>query len=176
MSFFKVLFKVLIGLVIVIAVSMYLFIRNFDLNKYKPMIAEMTQKQLGRQLTINGEAELGLSFVPTLILNDVTLANADWASTEDMVSIGRLEVRLSLLPLLKREVEIDNVTVVAPAVYLEVSADGQKNWDFSKGGKTFKLNHQKVDLLKDYIDSAAKRLGEPISYTMARLKTEEKVA
>ena len=43
MSFFKVLFKVLIGLVIVIAVSMYLFIRNFDLNKYKPMIAEITQ-------------------------------------------------------------------------------------------------------------------------------------
>lgn len=149
MSFFKVLFKVLIGLVIVIAVSMYLFIRNFDLNKYKPMIAEMTQKQLGRQLAINGEAKLGLSFVPTLILNDVTLANADWASTEDMVSIGRLEVKLSLLPLLKREVEIDNVTVVAPAVYLEVSADGQKNWDFSKGGKAFNLNHQKVDLLKD---------------------------
>ena len=64
MRLIKLVFKIVLILVVLVAIGGYLFIRNFDLNKYKPMIAELTEKQLGRKLVINGDAELGISFVP----------------------------------------------------------------------------------------------------------------
>lgn len=80
MRFIKVLIKVIIGLIIVAAIAGYLFIRNFDLNKYKSEISTLAEEQLGRKLAINGEAKLGISFTPTLIIEDVELANAEGAS------------------------------------------------------------------------------------------------
>ena len=92
MRLIKLVFKIVLILVVLVAIGGYLFIRNFDLNKYKPMIAELTEKQLGRKLVINGDAELGISFVPTLVVNDVELQNAEWASTPYMVQVDKLEI------------------------------------------------------------------------------------
>ena len=99
MRFVKVLFKIILVLLILIILGGYIFLRTFDLNKYKPLIAQITEEQLGRKLAINGNAELGISFVPTLVLNDVTFANAPWASTETMVSVEKIEITLAVLPV-----------------------------------------------------------------------------
>lgn len=137
MRFIKVLIKVIIGLIIVAAIAGYLFIRNFDLNKYKSEISTLAEEQLGRKLAINGEAKLGISFTPTLIIEDVELANAEGASQPQMVTVGSLEVKLALLPLLKRQVVIDNVILQNPVINLEVAADGTPNWVFKKAADRF---------------------------------------
>lgn len=146
MRLIKLVFKIVLILVVLIAIGGYLFIRNFDLNKYKPMIAELTEKQLGRKLVINGDAELGISFVPTLVVNDVELQNAEWASTPYMVQVEKLEIKVSVLPLLKRQVVIDNINIVSPVINLEIAKDGKTNWDFSKLDAP---SNQQIDLLKD---------------------------
>lgn len=146
MRFFKVLGLVILGLVVVVAVSGYLFIRSFDLNKYKPYISEVAEKQLGRKLAINGNAELGISLVPTLIINDVELANPVWAQNPEMVKMGKLEIKLALMPLLKRKVVVDNITLIKPIINLEVAANGEASWDFKK---TPKIGHQQLNLMKD---------------------------
>ena len=126
----KILASIIFSLIIIMAIGGYLFVRNFDLNHYKSYVEDIADKQLGRKLTINGNAYLGLSLIPTLIVEDVELANAAWASQPQMAKVERLEIRLSLLPLLHKQLVIDNIAVVKPEVYLETSAEGKNNWDF----------------------------------------------
>ena len=132
MRFFKLLFKIVFVLVILLLIGGYIFIRTFDLNKYKPLIAQITEEQIGRKLAINGDAELGISLIPTLVLNDVELQNADWASAPFMVKVEQIEIKLSVLPLLKKQIEIDNVTILKPQINLEVAKNGLNNWTFEK--------------------------------------------
>ena len=164
MRFIKVLIKVIIGLIIVAAIAGYLFIRNFDLNKYKSEISTLAEEQLGRKLAINGEAKLGISFTPTLIIEDVELANAEGASQPQMVTVGSLEVKLALLPLLKRQVVIDNVILQNPVINLEVAADGTSNWVFKKSGG--QVSPQQIELMKD----------QAIATGLVDMKTADKAA
>ena len=39
-------------------------------------------------------------FVPTIIVNDVSFANASWGSRREMATLKRLEANLQILPLL----------------------------------------------------------------------------
>ena len=146
MRFVRIIFKLILVLLVLIILGGYIFLRTFDLNKYKPLIAQVTEEQLGRKLTINGNAELGISFVPTLVLNDVAFENASWASTENMVSVEKIEITLAVLPLLERKVQIDNISIIRPEINLEIATDGSSNWDFSDVKKP---SAQQLAVLKD---------------------------
>lgn len=164
MRFIKIVLSVVIGLVVVIAVAGYLFVRNFDLNKYKSDISLLAQERLGRKLAINGDARLGISFSPTLIVNDVELANADWASQPQMVKVGSLEIKLALLPLLKRQVVIDNITLQNPVINLEINDDGTPNWNMFESSTT--VSPQQVQLIKD----------QTVASGLVDMKTADKAA
>ncbi len=131
-KFFKVVGIIFFGLFILIGGGGYYFIHSFDLNKYKSYASDLVEKELGRKLSINGDASVGISLVPTIIINDVELANAEWASNPQMVKVKSLEVKFSLLPLLKKQVVIDKVLLNEPEIFLEVASDGKANWDFPK--------------------------------------------
>lgn len=146
MRFVKLIMKIIIVVLLIVVIGGFLFIRNFDLNKYKPYLANLVYEQTGRTLEINGEAKLALSFIPTLVLNDVSLSNATWGAYPQMVSIGSLEVKLSVLPLLKRKIEIDNVIVVNPVVNLEIAENGEPNWNLAPKAK---VDPKTAALLKD---------------------------
>ena len=64
--------SIIAGLIIILAIGGYIFVRNFDLNRYKPYIEETVLRETGRKLTLAGEAQLGISLVPTVEINDVT--------------------------------------------------------------------------------------------------------
>ncbi len=138
----KILGTVIFSLIIIIAIGGYLFVRNFDLNQYKSYVEDIVDKQLGRKLAINGNASVGISLIPTLVVEDVELSNAEWASQPQMAKIRRLEIKLSLLPLLHKQLVIDNVVLIAPEVYLETSADGKNNWDFGNAASQATANSQ----------------------------------
>lgn len=130
-KFFKILGIIIALLLLVIIIGGFIFIKTFDFNKYKGMVTELASKELGRELVINGDASVGISLVPTIILEDVELANAPWAKAPQMVKIQKLEVKFAILPLLHKEIEIDNIILNRPEINLEVSAKGEQNWVFS---------------------------------------------
>lgn len=103
----------------------------FDMNKYKPLISKIVEEQTGRRFVINGNANLGISLIPTLELENVEFANAAWSKNPNMVQLERLDVQVSILPLLKKEVEIYRVILIKPEIFLEVNAAGVANWDFA---------------------------------------------
>lgn len=136
----KILGTVIFSLIIIIAIGGYLFVRNFDLNQYKSYVEDIVDKQLGRKLAIKGNASVGISLIPTLVVEDVELANAPWAAQPQMVKVQRLEIKLSLLPLLHKQVVIDNIELVRPEIYLETAADGKNNWDFGTSAQKVDVN------------------------------------
>ena len=135
-KFFKVIFSLVLILLLVVIVGGYIFIKTFDFNKYKDYVTELASKELGRELVINGDASIGLSLTPTIVIEDVELANAPWAANPQMVKIESLEVQFSLLPLLKKQIEISNINLIKPQIFLEVAANGEQNWVFKLPAKT----------------------------------------
>ncbi len=126
----KIFGIIFLGLILLVGIPGYYFIRNFDLNKYKSYASEIVEEQLGRKFSINGEASIGISLVPTLILEDVELANPSWASQPQMIKVKKLELKFALLPLLRKQVVIDKAVLINPEIYLEVAKNGDASWDF----------------------------------------------
>ena len=131
-KFFKFIGFLFLVLIVALVGGGYYFIKNFDLNKYKSYAEDLVYKETGRKLALNGEADLGISLVPTLVLNDVSLSNASWASQPQMLKVKQLEISFAVLPLLHKEIMINNINLVGPEIYLEQNAAGQANWEFSK--------------------------------------------
>lgn len=142
MRFVKILASVIFSLIIILAIGGYFAVRNFDLNKYKVYAEEMAEKELGRKLQIKGDASLGISLIPTVIINDAALGNPSWAQNPEMVKLKQIEVKFALLPLFKKQIVIDKVVLTEPEIYLEKAANGAVNWDFGSisaktgGGKS----------------------------------------
>lgn len=130
MRFVKVLASIVFSLIIIIALVGYFAVRNFDLNKYKSFATEMVEQQTGRHLAINGDARIGISLTPTVDLNDVELSNPEWAKNPQMLKVKQLEVKFAIIPLLKKQVVIDKVNLIAPEIYLEKAKDGVASWTF----------------------------------------------
>ena len=126
-----IIFAILFGTVI----GGYFFIKNFNLNQYKTLIEEQAYKHTGRKLQISGNAHLGISLIPTLIIDDISFANASWAKDPQMITLKSIQVELAILPLLQKEVVIKNISLIQPNIYLEKSSTGMVNWSFSSAEK-----------------------------------------
>jgi uncharacterized protein involved in outer membrane biogenesis len=107
------------------------FIASFDPDSLKPRIVAAVKQQTGRDLTLQGPIRLGLSLQPTLTIQGVAFANPPGFSRPDMATLDRLDLKLSLIPLLSRRVEIDRLVLVKPDILLETNAKGQHNWQFT---------------------------------------------
>lgn len=98
-----------------------------DVNVYKSQFEKAVEDQTGRQLSI-GNIDASLFPWVGLELKDVHLANREGFVKRDFLSVERLHVKLALLPLLSKKIEIEHFEVVAPMVYLERRKNGETNW------------------------------------------------
>ena len=124
----KRFFKFLSVLLAVLLLALAAFVFTFDANNYKPQIIEQVQKQTGRKLDIAGD--IGLSVFPWIGLKvgKVSLANAPGFSTRPFARIDQLDIKVKLLPLLKKQLEVDKVRLHGLYASLEVNAQGGNNW------------------------------------------------
>ena len=101
---------------------------NIDLNKHRDTIAEHVSEASGRQLSLNGELELNLASITSIVITDVALANATWASEPDMLTIQRFEIKVELYPLLFGDLYIPHFHLDGVKVLVETDASGLSNW------------------------------------------------
>lgn len=126
--------KLLIGalaLVLVLIAGAVVFVSQVDPNDYKDTITDAVEGATGRKLVLGGDLRINLLPVPSLEANDVTFANAPWASQPDMLRVNRLRADLALLPLLEGRLEILRFDAIEPEVFLETDAAGKGNWEFA---------------------------------------------
>lgn len=106
-------------------------LKDFDKTIRTGLIKAVNEKT-GRTLAIDGETKFSFSFSPSVTLTDVKFSNAAWAGEPYMLKAGRMDVKVALLPLLARKIEISSFQLNDASVFLEVSGTGQNNWTFFK--------------------------------------------
>lgn len=127
--------KILIGLVVAIVlvfagIAAYIT-TQFDPNEYRGLISQKISDQMGRKLEINGPLALSLFPSIKLSLQDVTLADADWAGKQPMVDMKQLDASLALMPLLQKQIVIEGITLKGATLNLTKSSE-RSNWEFKK--------------------------------------------
>lgn len=93
-------------------------------------LREIAEPQIERRLARDVEIEsVRLKLVPyvAIRLGGVAIANAPGFSESPAIQFDALDLRLRLLPLLRRRYELSQVRLVRPLVRYEVSADGSNN-------------------------------------------------
>lgn len=116
--------------VVALVVVAILVVSQLDLSRYKPLIAEKVKAATGRDLVIAGPIRLAPSLIPSLAVEDVRFQNASFGSRPDMITAQRLEAAVALLPLLRGEIDIRRVVLIAPDILLETDKSGRGNWEF----------------------------------------------
>ena len=101
-----------------------------DPNAYKAEIVQAVQDATGRTLTLRGPLSLSRSLWPTLEVTDVTLANLPGGTRPDMARAERIEGQISLLALLRHQIEITKLTLIGPNILFE-QVGGRSNWVFT---------------------------------------------
>lgn len=116
---------ILVALVVVAAIVLPMVV---DPNDFKPQIVSAVQEKTGRTLEIDGD--IGLSVFPWLglELGAVRLGNAAGFDAPYMVSMDSAQVRVKLMPLLKKQLEVDTVQLAGLKLNLAKDAAGRTNW------------------------------------------------
>ncbi len=122
------IFKIISIVVAIAFVALLAFVATFDANNYKPEIIEQVEKATGRSFTIDGDINLSLFPWIGLTVEDVALGNEKGFSAAKFVAIKQLDVKINVLPLLKKEVQINTIRLHGLNVSLEVAADKKNNW------------------------------------------------
>ena len=128
----RLLSRLAIGLVIILVLSIGVItitLINFDPNNYKDTIAAKIKEQTGRTLNINGDIDLTL--YPWLGINveSISLSNAANFGDTPFLETKTIKARAKLLPLLRKELEMDTLILHGAKVNLARDAKGVNNWD-----------------------------------------------
>ena len=121
------------GLVLLAIVVVAIVAATFDPNQYKPQIVDLVKQQTGRTLTIDGR--IGLMFFPKIGAEVEKIALSEPKGTKVFAKVEEARVALALLPLLSKQVIVDQVTLSGLAVDLVREKDGRTNFDDLLGDK-----------------------------------------
>lgn len=128
----KLLFKLIFGtallLVIVIATITFTLV-YIDPNDYKDSITNKVKAETGRDLNIEGDIKL--SYYPWLGLDvaGISVGNADGFGDKPFLKTDTVTARVKLLPLFRKELEMDTLVLHGATVHLAKNAEGVTNWD-----------------------------------------------
>ena len=104
-----------------------------DLGRFAPQIEAAAKEATGRTLKIEGPLHIGFSLVPTVVAEKISLSNAEWGTKPNMLSAGRLELQVALIPILSGNVDVRRVEIADADIFLETDRRGRGNWIFAEG-------------------------------------------
>jgi AsmA family protein len=91
------------------------------------LIEGRASAMLARRVTI-GHLDMRWARPLRLTGDNIHVANASWGSTPDMFTAGHVELELDPSALLRLSLRVRRVVLDEPAVFLETSAEGKRNW------------------------------------------------
>jgi uncharacterized protein involved in outer membrane biogenesis len=125
--------KLLIGVVaalVLVGAALFVIPSFIDWGQYKGRVSDAAEEALGRRLDIGGALSLSLLPLPTLVAEDVRLANLPGGTAAHMAEIAEVRVRISLPALFGGALQVESVRLVSPVLILERLPSGQGNWRF----------------------------------------------
>ncbi|MDX1488687.1 MAG: AsmA family protein, partial [Acidiferrobacterales bacterium] len=128
----KILGWAVLALLILVTVTVLILV-SLDMSTYRGPLQTALGSAFGRTVSLKGEMSLALVPRPTVVLEDVSIANPAWASRPNFADAERVEVQLALWPLLRGSPQVANLVVVGLDVLLETGPEGDNNWTFDPG-------------------------------------------
>ena len=122
------------GLVILVA-AVFILPQFVDVKQYKPVIEQKVADATGRSFSLGDDMDLSVFPWVGLKLTDLHLGNPAGYKGKDMVSVKNFEVRLKVMPLLSKRIEVKTFVLDSPEIYLEKLKNGTANWQ-GLGGAT----------------------------------------
>lgn len=110
------------------------------LSMFRAEVERRVSAKLGVPVHIGALRRVGgPSFVPTIELVDVRIAQPSWAGKGDLLAVDNAYVRLPLLPLLQGQLEPQAVTLRGMRLVLVRTATGKSNWKQHGDGTSARL-------------------------------------
>jgi len=124
----KILGLVILGLLLLIVALGFALTHLFDPNDYKDEIRELARDKAGLELNIAGD--IGWSLFPWLglELHDTTLASVR-SPQQPFADLRMLGLSVRVLPLLRREVQMSDITLNGLNLTLARDENGRANWE-----------------------------------------------
>jgi len=117
------------GIVVLIVVALLLIPFFVDVEQYKPQIEKQVSDFTGRPFTLGGKLALSLFPWAGLHLSDLHLGNPPGFEEKDFVSVKSFEVRVKLLPLISKDIQVKRFIMEEPRIVLEKGKEGRGNWE-----------------------------------------------
>jgi AsmA protein len=125
----RVVFKIIIFIVILVIAGLIALPFIIDPNDYKQEISSQVEKATGRNLTLDGDIKLSVFPWIALELGPLKLSNAAGFKADSFAKVQQAEIRIKLMPLLKKQLEMDTVVLDGLVLNLEKDKSGKTNWD-----------------------------------------------
>jgi AsmA protein len=123
------LLKVITGVVLLIVVLVIVAPLIVDPNDYREQIQSAVKDKTGRDLSINGDMSLSVFPWIGVGIKDVSLGNAKGFKPNHFAEIQEASVKVKLLPLLSKQVEVSTIVLNGLTLNLAKNKQGQSNWD-----------------------------------------------
>jgi len=127
-------------LVLIIA-AMFIIPQFVDVQKYKPVIEQKVAEATGRSFILGDEIDISVFPWVGVKLTNLHFGSGKGYKQKNMVSVKNFEVRLKVMPLLSKKIEVKTFLLDSPQIYLEKLKNGNANWQGI--GRTEKTTSQK---------------------------------
>jgi AsmA protein len=122
------------SLVVLLIATLVLLPRFVDVRRYKPLIEAQVAKATGRTFSVGDDLHISLFPYAGISFSDLHLGNLPGFEEKDFVFVKSFDVRVKLLPLLFKDVQVKRFILKGARIVLETGKDGRVNWEFN--GKT----------------------------------------
>ena len=121
-------FILLVGIVLTLTIVGV----KVDLSHLRGGVEISASTALGRDVYIDGPVEMEFSYWPALEVSDVRIANVPGATRPYFLNAKLARMKLGILPLLRGEINIADITAEEVTLNLESDAKGNPNWAFNR--------------------------------------------
>jgi AsmA protein len=116
------------GIVVLLGAALLIVWLTVNPNNYKGKIAAAVKQSTGRDLQLSGDIKLSLFPWLALELGPAALGNPPGFGAEPFLSLTHASVRVKLLPLLRKRLEVARIEIDGLDLRLRKDAQGRGNW------------------------------------------------
>lgn len=139
----KGIIYIVLALVVIIVLAVVALVTLVEPNDYRDDISRIAKESAGVELTLGGD--LSWRFYPVLGFgaNDVTLALR--SGEPALMQLDELALGLKILPLLSKQIEIDELQIGGLKANLIVDENGESNWQLAADNSATTADTSKND-------------------------------
>ena len=135
-SVFKILLGLAVAVVLLLVLAGLLLPLIYDKEDLKKAIASEVRAQTGRELTIAGKLDFSVFPWLAVEVGELSLGNASGFGDQPFAKIGQARAGVALVPLFRKQISLDEITLDGLELNLAVNEQGRSNWGDLEAGST----------------------------------------